>query len=183
MLYIVGGVPRSGKTQVRKLFLREHTISGITTDILRGGFQNGLPEFGIYRGQSSEERSRKLWPFLRGMIEEFKYYESDFVLEGANLIPDLVKEVKNFDYVRICFLGYGNIDPEVKARDIRNYPSEAEWTTNILDTDLLGIITRNIENSKILEERCREFGLAYFDTSNNFSMTVRDSVNYLLENS
>jgi adenylate kinase family enzyme len=46
MLYLIGGVPRSGKTQVQKYLLNNYKIPGISTDTLRSGFYN-MPEFGI----------------------------------------------------------------------------------------------------------------------------------------
>ncbi|HSR87914.1 MAG TPA: hypothetical protein VLL07_03085 [Pontiella sp.] len=79
------------------------------------GFTNGMPECGIHDLLFPDEIARKLWRFLEAMCESILWQETDCVIEGEAILPELVSELlnKHPDKIRICFLGYTDIDTDV----------------------------------------------------------------------
>lgn len=172
MLYVISGVPRSGKSQLAKLLNRKYSIPYISTDILRDALGKAYPQLGIQENMRDRDRTPILWPFFKGIVEEYKWYKSDYVMEGTNFNPEDLATIKDYEYVKICFLGYKDTTPEKKLFDIRENPSEAEWTYDIEETQLKEWIASWIRRSNSIYEICKSSGINYYDTSNNFEAVI-----------
>jgi hypothetical protein len=186
MLYLIGGVPRSGKSQVRNLLLKNHKISGVSIDIITKALHYSYPQLGIIENdneQTDEEQTAILWPFVQGFIRAYRWYKSDYILEGVNLDPTLLKDLSETKYLKMCFMGYAEIDPKKKVQDIRENHSDAEWTNEMNDEAIEEMVRLLINKSKKVREVCKEFGLRYFDTSDNFQEVIKTAADYLVEKS
>lgn len=182
--YLLGGVPRSGKSYVADYLLQKYQIPGITTDLLREAFSIGLPEFGIRSydwNQSDKERSHILWPYFKGLILAREYYSERLLIEGTNFLPKLLTEVKDIPYLRVCFLGYPNIDPKEKLDFIRKHEADGnDWTNELSDEKLMNLVKHYLELSKELEQECKKYNFKFFDISSSFDETVKAVGDYLV---
>jgi len=179
--YIIGGVPRAGKTQLSRILFTEFNVPYITTDWLREGFQLGAPDFGIFEGQSDADKAIVLWPYFKGLITARKYYQDPLVIEGTNFLPQYLNEVKELPYVRICFLGYTEVDVADKAHNIKILSDpRGDWTDDYSDEKLLALVDFNIKVSDDYKKACVEYDLAYFDTGKDFNAALREAANYLV---
>jgi hypothetical protein len=178
--YVVGGTPRSGKSTLRKLFLENHKTSGISTDLLRDSFEEGIPEVGIRDGQSDMEKSEILWPYFKSMLTMRRYYKDDLVIEGTNFLPKYLAEFKGDQSIKICFLGFTDISPEDKLQEIREFASpDDDWTNDLSDESLLETIKDFVKQSNYYKEECEKYGIGYFDTSTEFHSMVNAAEKYL----
>lgn len=182
MNYIVGGTPRSGKSVLKRLLLERYRIPGFCTDYLRDALVHKVPEFGIKHGMSDAEKSELLWPYFRGILDQRqKYYEDDLLIEGTNFLPKYLKEFATNNKFRILFLGYSEVEPERKFKDIRTFPGKHdEWTKEISDHNLKKMVAEFIEISKYFKSECALYGIKYFDTSKNFNSVIEQAAEYLV---
>jgi len=71
MIYLIGGIARSGKTLVRKEILKRYKISGIGTDSIRYMLSQTQPELGIDHNKPSTHNGPLMWPYLDNKESRF----------------------------------------------------------------------------------------------------------------
>lgn len=183
MLYLIGGTSRCGKTTVRKELLKQKSITGIDTDILRTMLEFGNPDLKINGQNSPELNLEKMQPYLEAVINDKLYYNHDFVLEGDVITPELVSKFHPHENLKFCFIGHLSDDLEEKLKNIREFAEQKEWTKKVDDKEIKDFIAdRIILRGKSLYERCQKLGYKFFDTSKEFSITTQKVVEYLLNN-
>lgn len=181
MLYIVAGVPRSGKSTVRKKMLLKG-VSGIGTDDLIDVFQTANPELGIHFGAGNKSNSPKLWPYILAFGDQFTRNHEDFLIEGDCFDLDLIQGIADRKDITVCFIGCKEIDLQTKLHDIRTHAETGDWTFMHSDEELLGFLKGYIEKSERYEDFCKEHGIRYYDTSNAFEDKVNEIVEDLTKN-
>lgn len=183
MLYIISGSSRSGKTIVAKRIMEQCAIPYVSIDWLVMGFTKGIPEYGIHDKLWPNEIAEKIWSFLQAFCENLIWSETDYVIEGEAILPELVIElVKKFpDQIRLCFLGFAAADIHKKVKEVYEYSAgKKDWLTNEPHEYVESHIRNMIDYSKTLEEACGKCGIRYFDTSKSFSQTLENIMKYLL---
>ena len=184
MTFLVGGTPRSGKTVLKQILLDKYHVPGITTDLIRDALGKSMPELGIKgHSLSDQEKSEILWPHFREIIKQRDMYKDILLIEGTNFLPKYLHEFKDHKDIRMCFLGYSEIDPEQKFREIKQYPSiEGEWTDDLSDDELKKLIEEFVKISRYFRDECKQWNIQYFDTSSDFHKKVQQAVGYLMDN-
>ncbi len=175
MLYLISGPSRSGKTLLAKKILREKNLPYLSLDWLMMGFNNGIPEYGIHHLLMPDEIAKRMWPFLNGMIDNILYDGMDYVIEGEAMLPELIAGLiqKYPGKIAAVFIGYTDIDVEEKIILIKKYRAgEDDWLTRESDEYIRDHVVTMIKHSKMIKEECHKYGLAYFDTSYNFSEII-----------
>ena len=182
MTYLVGGTPRAGKTVLKDLFLKKYGVPGFCTDYLRDSLRREVPEFGIKENMSDLDKSEVLWPFFKGIVNQrIKYYKDSVLIEGTNFLPKYLREFKEENSVRIVFLGYADMDPKAKFKQIReNQSIEGEWTGDLDDRELEKMVDEFLEISRYFRKECEICGLRYFETSRNFGAVIEQAADYLM---
>ncbi|TSC64210.1 MAG: Uncharacterized protein G01um101491_343 [Parcubacteria group bacterium Gr01-1014_91] len=177
MLYIIGGAPRSGKTLLARRIVSEKNIPYFPLDALFGALANGAPEFGISYENSLTERPVKMWPISKHLLNFFFEEEKDYLLEGDSILPSQVDELLRAGKpIKCCFLGYTDLSADEKLSLVRkHHQGEVDWTKDISDEAMLGMLNEMIEFSKYLETECAKYKIAYFDVSRDFD-AVRERV-------
>jgi hypothetical protein len=136
MLYLVSGTSRSGKTLIAEQLLEQKQIPYMSLDWLMMGFTNGMPQLGIHDKLFPDEIAKRLWSFFKAMCESMLYLEIDYIIEGEAMLPELIQELldKYPDKIKICFVGYTDIDIDQKAQDIKTYSTRrGDWLTKESD--------------------------------------------------
>ncbi|MEP0987823.1 hypothetical protein [Ekhidna sp.] len=183
MLYIISGASRSGKTLIAKEVATQKRIPYLSLDWIMMGFTNGIPEFGIHDKLFPDEIARRLWSFLNAMMESMIHVETDCVIEGEALLPELIMELakEHPDKLRICFLGYTHMDIGIKLKAIRKFSiKKNDWLADKSDEYIIDHIEKMIAHSKQIEISCKEQGISYFDTSERFLDTLEDATKYII---
>lgn len=182
MLIYIGGAARTGKGILVRRLLREHHMSFLSLDVLKMGLTRGVPEYEIDPDAGPLAVSERLWPLVREMSVNLLDEGVDYVIEGE-LLPKYVAafQREHSGQVKVCFLGYANITPEEKLREIRAHPGlPNDWSSEYADAELLNIIRQMIVFSQYLKEECAVYNLRYFDTSRNFEQMLAAVINYLV---
>lgn len=171
MLYIISGVPRSGKSKLARKLYEDYKIPGVNGDILRDQLTIAYPQLGLELDMRDRDRTPILWPYFKGLIEEFRKYNGNYIFESTNFNPDSFKEL-DLTGISVCFMGFKDVDTAVKLQEIRDNPSEDEWTDDVPDSTLTEWIESWKRRSLVLESECNTYGLNYFDTSKDFTNTI-----------
>ena len=186
MLYLVSGTSRSGKTLIAEKLMEEKQIPYMSLDWLMMGFTNGMPQLGIHDKLFPDEIAKRLWSFFKAMCESMLYLEIDYIIEGEAMLPELIQELldKYPDKIKICFVGYTDIDIDQKARDIKTYSTRrGDWLTKESDDYIYEHIDNMVTHSRKIKDGCEKYNMSYFDTSTNFMDAIENAKNYLLSNS
>ena len=183
MIYLISGTSRSGKTLVAKKIMQQYQIPYLSLDWLVMGFTKGIPEYGIHDKLWPNEIAEKFWDFLKAMLENMIWSETDYIIEGEAILPELISELlkKHRDSIKVCFVGYSNMDVKEKVKDVYSYSYGNDWLTKESNDYVESHISNMIEYSKTIKKSCEKYGIKYFDTSKNFVQVLDDTIEYLLK--
>ncbi|QBA64021.1 hypothetical protein [Muriicola soli] len=182
MLYIISGASRSGKTIIAKKLSAQLGIPYLSLDWIMMGFTNGLPEFGVHDKLFPDEIAERLWNFIKAMLESMIYTDTDCVIEGEALLPELIIELlqKHPDNVKVCFLGYSEVEIDRKVNEIKKFSQlKSDWLTDKSDAYIEDHVKNMIAHSKLIKRSCTENQLKYIDTSSSFSDAIDVTMKYL----
>jgi len=182
MLYIISGASRTGKTIIAKKVAAQKGIPYLSLDWIMMGFTNGIPEYGIHDKLFPDDIARRLWSFLKAMLESMIYVETDCVIEGEAILPELIIELyKEYpDKLNLCFLGYTEVDVDQKFKEIRAFSKEtSDWMADESDAYVKDHVKNMIAHSRKIQCSCKEYNLKYFDTSNAFVDAIEGAIAYL----
>ncbi len=183
MIYIVSGTSRSGKTIIAQKLMQKRGIPYLSLDWLVMGFTNGIPEYGIHDKLWPDEIAERLWDYLRAMLDSIIWSESDLVIEGEAVLPELIIEFleEHPSLVRVCFIGYAHVSVPQKVKEVYDYHRDKkDWLTKEPKKYVEDHIRNMVEYSKRIEKTCGQIGLSYFDTSKNFIKALDQAMEYLL---
>ena len=92
---------------IAERILEQKNTPYISLDWLVMGFTNGMPECGIHDLLFPDDIAQRLWGFLRAMCESILWQETDCVIEGEAILPELVSELLNKypDKIKISEVG------------------------------------------------------------------------------
>ena len=158
-------------------------IPYLSLDWLVMGFTNGIPEYGIHDKLFPHEIADRLWDFLCAMCESMLWSGADCIIEGEAILPHLINPLleDHPDDIKICFMGYTDVDVDEKVRTIKTYGGgPGDWLVDESDEYVYDHVKNMIAHSLLVREGCGRYGLRYFDTSDDFLDTIDRVVDYLI---
>lgn len=185
-IYLIGGVPRSGKSLLSQRLYKDNGIQYISTDTIRFMLQKKytLEEFSIKPKDNEtkeEARTEYMWIYLKSFIlTQKRFTETGYCIEGVHLTPTNLAQFKNQKDISMIFLGYADADPNEKLDYIRKHMSPHDWLADRSDKYVLSVIEHLIEVSKKFRDDCERLGLKYIETSDRFEDALNDAYDYLV---
>ena len=178
-IYLIGGVPRTGKTTLAEKVQRTEGISGLELDHVRALF-NAQPESPVsYAAKANISLVAKQFrPYLEHLVEHLVRSDTDFVINGEIVTPAFADSSQYNTNIRSCFLGIS--DADASFDNIRRYASGNDWTQNIHDDYLHRILEKYVRRSEKTSRKCAEYGIRYFDVSASFRAAHQQAFNYLM---
>lgn len=169
---------------ISKNFLDRKKIPFLSLDWLVMGFTNGIPAFGINDKLFPDEIAKKMWNFTKSICENIIWLGIDYIIEGEAMLPEHAYQLllKYPDKVRICFVGYTDIDVNEKVNDIKAFSmGKSDWLSNEPDAYIRSHLSNMVTYSVMIRNECEKFNIKYFDTSNDFIRTIDTAFYYLIE--
>ena len=132
-----------------------------------------------------DEIARKMWPFLKSMIDNLIYDDIDYVIEGEAMLPELIFELekKYPGKTKAVFLGFAGVDPDQKFEQIKTYRiGDDDWLIKESDAYIKDHIENMIRHSSMIREECAKWNLPYFETSTGFLDVLKEAEKVLVGN-
>ncbi len=166
MLYIVGGCSRSGKSLLAERMRANHNVPWFPLDALKMGLHLGAPSTGVHPDHEDLETADRMWPVVKGAIENLLFDGRDYLIEGVNLRPTTIAEFIHAteEPMRACFLGYPDISIETKAAEVARHaglPNDWLYRTGPDNVNRYLKMCRSL--SQHLREDCGSLGLPVYD--------------------
>lgn len=171
MIYIIGGVSRAGKSTVTQKIARERSISYIPSDVLMTTLlQAGNPYDTDYKADS-DLIAVNLWSFTKNLLCNLDKQGGDFLIEGIMFWPSLLFEISKDISCKACFLGYQELEPALKLKQLRAERSQT-WHNRkeFNEMEYLAQITNIRIISKRLEEACQIYDFPYIESGDDIKL-------------
>lgn len=182
MLFILGGVSRSGKSIIARRLVREKQRPFFCIDFLITSLEK-VPSLKIKQGQAFIPKAEKIWPIIKPMLSCLIKEEPNYLVEGDGILPKQVSGLLGQfpNEIKVCFVGFSEIDPRDKLKQVREFGGNMDdWTKSISDEQLIKYLEDMIAFSRYLKEECKKYSLSYFDSSKNFPEYLEKVFQYLL---
>jgi len=159
-----------------------HNVPWFPLDALKMGLHLGAPFLGVHPDDDDLETADRMWPAIKGAIENLIFDGRDYLVEGVNLRPstvaDFIKETET--PVRTCFLGYPDAVIETKAAEVARHAGLPNDWLNRTGPDN---VRRYLETSRALSRRlrddCAALSIPFFDTGADFHRGLAAAENAL----
>ena len=163
----IGGVAKSGKSRLSEYLCKKYGMNHIPVDYFASSFKHYFKEVGITSDVIINKKSSELLAkFLSRFIEIVESKDDEyFVIDSAHILPSNIIKYLNRDKWDIYYLGYSNIIPLDKIKEIEKY-SKGGWTSKRSNDELLKIFDELIKISCDIKEECKKYNINYIDTSN-----------------
>lgn len=170
---IIAGVPRAGKSTLSRRIANKYGYQHVSMDSIIAGFERNFPELNIntYADMPSFDIlvniSGKIAPFINTMMESGEYDEFDrgMVLDVYQLLPEDFEKFVNKEFCKIYYLLTADVTPEERFLIQKKYDTRRDYSFYLSDEELREGCTYIVEQSRIIKEQCRRYGLAYYETS------------------
>src|SRR4051812_1174821 len=130
MIYLIGGVPRTGKSRLAALMLQRNLISCISTDVLRNFLDHSPAKVGIGEAELAK-RPEAFAPYLYTFLRILQNKYEDYVVEGDIFTPEQVKVLQEKVALKCVFLGFS----EVTLQDLRHRGATADWVARLSEAE------------------------------------------------
>ncbi len=169
----IGGVAKSGKSRLATELCKKYNTNHIPIDYFASSFKHNFPNVGITSNVIINEESSKLLSlFLSRFIEIAESKDDEFfILDSAHILPQDILKYMDRDKWDIYYLGYPNITPEKKIKEIKKY-TNGGWTNKKNYEELLDIFNELITISSDIEKICSEKDINFIDTSNDDILNI-----------
>ncbi len=171
MLYLVGGCGRSGKSSLAERMRLRHGVPWFALDALKMGLHLGAPSLDVDPDDDDLEVADRMWPIVKGLIENLIFDGRNYLVEGVNLRPASVAAfiAAAETPVRACFLGYPDIRVEAKAARVREHAGlPGDWLSRRGPAYVRKYIGYGRSLSRRLRRDCRELSFPFIDTGVDF---------------
>jgi len=189
---IIWGVPRCGKSTLAQMIRREFGHSVIQMDAIKSVYDVIRPGDNISAWETTNyDEARLMAKMVIRLIQclswgndrgEFHVYEGvSFDMDA--ILPALPKEkfpVSLDRFIIIC-MGYAEISPEEKVREITRYETTHDWTYSESKKSKLAHFTAYCNESKYIRETAERLDLKYFDVSSDRDKILDEIMQYIRE--
>ncbi len=178
MLYLVGGAPRVGKSQLVNELINIKPMPNFSLDYLYSLEQvNTIPGFS---GAAILEKGRAFYPTLKQLLLEVNLRSENCVIEGEVILPEFIRELSASYEVRCCFIGISsaNMETILEHGGHFNWP---KWKLeNGLADEVKDLAERTVARSLVVQEEARKYKQRYFDLTDNYELMRQSAVDYLI---
>jgi hypothetical protein len=172
MLYLIGGPPRCGKSELALRLCRSRGLPFVSTDLLWGVLEVGLPEFATPYEKGADRlpiAANRIRPYLRRLLEMLEAGSSDFVIEGEVILPSDVVTLANSFRLRSVFLVRSQATPPQLVEKLGNNPWLAGASRELLEAVAAEVRTY----SSSITQQCAELKLPSVEIDRDFEAAMQ----------
>lgn len=206
MIYLIGGSPRGGKSILSRKLSKKLNVPYVSTDNLRlviipyfKGKEKakGFPFIKMFDTSSTDDFFRKysgkqqlsadlkeassIWPGTKSLINHLLECKMDYIIEGVQLLPNLVKEFKNNKNIKIVFLT--KTDEKKICEGLLKNKNNSDWLLdNIKKEKTVSLAAKAfLEYGKYIQKEAEKYGFEVFNTEDDFVGKLQKAADYLIK--
>ncbi len=178
MIYLIGGMPRVGKSTLAQMILERNKISWMPLDTVREALGVVSKNLGIYDGDEWwASHHEKFFPFLKELVKSTQIARMSYVLEGDSFFPEHIDRLSKEFTIKGCFLGVSNLNVDI----LKKHKGAGDpWLDTITEEKLNSLPSWIMGKSQEYKKECEKYGIKYFDVSENHKQTLEEAYRYLL---
>lgn len=177
---IILGSPRAGKSTFAKMILKEFSnYNIIQEDAIVHAYLKSLLELSEkndkYNSINIQDAMNIAHKSLQ-IIFDYSIYSNpslNFIFDGMSIPLEEVSKYSNHDTIVLVF-GYPDITIEEGLSNVRKYDKQNDWTYVEPDYRIRMLFNNCIKESKEQQEKCKELGIKFVDTSKNREEVLKD---------
>jgi hypothetical protein len=178
MIYMIGGAPRVGKSQLMQKLVIRKPMPSFSCDFLYDLEQvKKLEGFG---NADILNKGRLFLPTLKELLINVSLRSKDCAIEGEVILPEFIPELMEKYDIKCCFLGLS----EAKLDNIITHGSFFNWPryklNNNLGHEVATLAERTVSRSKTIQIEAEKYKLPYFDLVNNYGVESESALESLL---
>ena len=206
MIYLIGGSPRVGKTNLAEAlakktsfpyFTLDHVTSVISPYILEQEYVTKLPlrvarqetdysNDAFYARYPTEQifnfylrQAETYWAGVESFIKYAIEDEHDLILEGWQILPNLLRTMvtpENRDRMRIIFLYKLNVERIISG--LKANSAKIDWVLrNTKEENTFPAIAKMISHfGGYIEQEAKEYNFRSINTESNFEQKIKESL-------
>ncbi len=182
---IIGGVCRTGKSRLANKIFQSTKSTVFHADTLTNTLKNNYPqvfkvEWKLDGNPTREPCEKVLIKLIRNMGKEFNYTR---IFETSALDPLAAHKAFNSDDFIILYIGYPNVNSHKKLTEIRKHAKTAPhcWSHQFDDNEMLRHIEHFKSVSRYMEEKCKETGITFYNTSTDFLKVFEQAYSEIIQ--
>ena len=175
MLYFIGGPAKVGKSKLAERLLQDRKIPFLPTDIIMVLLkENGIDNF------NTNNPADLFFKYLEPISKHLPYLRSDFCIEGNGFEPRHLKKLEKKGLVdfKACFMGMSEVDLE---SILRHAGPETWLLTEVSEEERQKYPAFLVEQSKKVEEQCKEFNFPYIDLAHDYEKQFNEAFRLLTD--
>lgn len=103
--------------------------------------------------------------FFLACIENMIYNDIDYIFEGEAFLPHNIKVLQNkfSSKIKVCFLGYEDIDISSKVKNVKLFPNSSnDWLIALGHNGVVNHITNMVDYSETIKKTMRGQWYSFF---------------------
>lgn len=174
MIYLVGGPPRCGKSELAVRLCRRYGLPFISTDTIWGVVEVALPQMAVPMAKGVDRISvaaELFWPFLNRLVDRLCTAAPDYLVEGELVRPRDVVRIATRHATRSVFLIRST--PTVPA--MSEPPGLHPWLQAEPPETAEAVAEEVRAYSAKLTVECQELGLPCVEVGDGFETAMREA--------
>lgn len=161
MFYLIGGVPRAGKSTLAQKLVERKSIAFISTDVILHMVSDTLPDLGLTKPY--DEIPTKFFPYISNLLKHLDSSVGAYTIEGDVLLPSQVVLLQKEYKIKACFLGCSRIT----LQQLEEHIGENDWISELPETEKADLPQWIMKKSIKIKQECDKYGLTYIDMSSD----------------
>lgn len=178
MIYLIGGAPRVGKSQLLQKLIERQPMPALSCDFLYDLEQ--IKNLDGFSGADILTKGELFFPALKQLLINVSLRSENTAIEGEVILPSQIADLSQKDDIKACFIGFSEVDFE----RIQQFGGFFNWPQykldNGLEAEVVDLAERTIQRSEIIRSECKKYNLPYFDMAGDYVAAQQRVLDYLL---
>lgn len=177
-MYLIGGPPRCGKSELAKRLTRSDAIAFIPTDLLWAVLEVALPDWRppMEKGPNRIPGAADMFqPYLERAVSFLHASRQSLGLEGEVILPETAAQLRSKYDARVVFL----VRRSPKPADVSDARGPNPWLQDAAPNLIASVAAEVAAWSARVEQDCVRHQLPCFDVGEDFEQTMTDAADVL----
>jgi len=164
MLYLIGGPPRCGKSELALRLCRARGVPFVSTDALWGVLEEAIPAWRTPMAKGAHrilDAGGLFEPYLARCVGLLQDSGPDFAVEGELILPAEIPSLAASYPIRSVFL----IRSRVSVDELVNPPGRNAWLSGAPPAHLDAVADEVMSHSSFVARACAELALPCVDVA------------------